>query len=114
MQHPEAYLANCTARAGGQDDEATCAACVDTKEVRGVCAHNRVLEDADRVLINLRETYMGKEVWEPEITRLPCADAVDHATCIAGVANRRNTNGCHAHVQDFPLVVYKGVQSCGL
>jgi hypothetical protein len=23
-------------------------------------------------------------------------------------------NGCHVHVQDFPLAVYEGVQSCGL
>jgi hypothetical protein len=114
MQHPEASLANCTTRAGGQNDEATCAVCVDNRGVRGVCADNRVPEDVDEVLINLGETYTGKEVWEPEVTQLPCDDAADHATCVAGVANRRSTNGCHAHVQDFLSAVYKGVQSCGL
>jgi hypothetical protein len=32
------------------------------------------------------------------VTQLPCVDAADHATCVAGVANGRSTNGCHAHV----------------
>jgi hypothetical protein len=79
-------------------DEATSIVCLDTNKIRGVCANDRVTEDAHGVRINIGEAYSGKEIWEPKVTRLSCVDAADNATSTARFAKTRGMNGHHADV----------------